>query len=70
MTTSNYILLEPEHVEAVQFLTRETNHPVEEVAVVYAETLENIRSHAHVQDYLIQLTIKKVHDLLYGNITI
>ena len=65
MNTSNHILFEPNHVEAIQLLTKETNCSVKEVSEVYAETLENIRSHARIQDYLIILTHKKVRDVLY-----
>lgn len=64
MTRSNPIQLEPEHLYAIEGLAEETNRPVEEVKMIYAEELGNLSSDARIQDYLVVLTSKKVRDVL------
>jgi hypothetical protein len=56
--------LEPEQLKAIEALAEEIDCPVEEVYTIYASALENIKSSARIQDYLIVLASKKVRDEL------
>ena len=64
MGTSNHIKLEPEHLNEIKALADEIHRPVEEVNKIYTETFESLSIDAHIKDYLIVLTCKKVRDEL------
>lgn len=52
------------HLYAIETLAKESSLSVEEVKTIYYETLGRLSPGAHVQDYLIVLTSKKVRDEL------
>jgi len=64
MATSNHIKLEPEHLSAIKALADEIHRPVEEVNNIYTSTFESLNTDAHIKDYLVVLTCKKVRDEL------
>lgn len=62
MSTLNFIKLDPVHLNTIHALAKEIGCPVEEVNNIYTSALENLKSKARIQDYLIVLTGKKVRD--------
>jgi Protein of unknown function (DUF3562) len=53
-----------EYLEMIKALAEEIDCPIEEVTNIFASTLNNLKSRARVQDYLIVLASKKVRDEL------
>ena len=68
MVTSNYTKLEYEleleYLKAIEALADEIDCPVEEVSSIFVSVLDNLKSSARIQDYLIVLTHKMVRDVL------
>ena len=64
MTTPMHDQLRPEHLHDIETLADETNQPVEEVKMLYAEVLLGLGTDARIQDYLLVLTSKKVRNVL------
>lgn len=52
------------HLYAIETLAKESSLSLEEVKTIYYETLDRLSPGAHVKDYLIVLTSKKVRDEL------
>ena len=69
MVTSNYTKseyeLELEYLKAIEALADEIDCPVEEVSSMFVSVLDNLKSSARIQDYLIVLTNKTVRDMLH-----
>lgn len=64
MPTPIHDQLRPEHLHDIETLADETNQPVEEVKMLYAEVLAGFGADARIQDYLLVLTSKKVRSVL------
>ena len=57
--------LELEYLKAIEALADEIDCPVEEVSSMFVSVLDNLKSSARIQDYLIVLTNKTVRDMLH-----
>jgi hypothetical protein len=64
MAAPNHFKLEPDHLQSIKALADEIDLPVEQVSQIYASTLENLKTSARIQDYLLVLASKKVRDEL------
>lgn len=64
MTTPIDDQLKPEHLHDIKTLAAETNEPVEDVKMLYAEILLGLGTDARIRDYLLVLTSKKVRNVL------
>ena len=64
MATSIHDQLKPEHLHDIETLAEESNQPLEDVKMLYAEVLMGLGTDARVRDYLLVLTSKKVRNML------
>ena len=52
------------HLDAVESLAEATNHPFAEVKKIYAGEFARLKAEAHITDYLVILTCRRVRDVL------
>jgi hypothetical protein len=64
IATTDQVPLASEDLYAIDQLTQETRHSMEEVKKIYGDVLARLRSGARIQSFLTLLVSKKVREIL------